>query len=286
MKRISWPKRRLGQHFLIDKNILNKIIQAANLTKDDSFVEIGAGLGALTGSLVEKAGFVYAFEKDRKIADILKKRFEGISNIYIEEKDFLEFDWDSLMFKNRIKIIGNLPYYIASPILFKLLKFKQFWEMAVVMIPEEVATKIVAKTGDKSFGLMSVVFSLLTSCSICYRIPASVFYPEPEIKSVVMKITPEKKSEIEKINQKVLWSILPGLFVQRRKNILNVLSKSFKIDKNTVLSILEKIQIEPSLRSHQLKLDQVIKIAEQIAKMRESEKFNLTALEKKDKIEI
>ncbi|MCM8821644.1 MAG: 16S rRNA (adenine(1518)-N(6)/adenine(1519)-N(6))-dimethyltransferase RsmA [Candidatus Omnitrophica bacterium] len=278
-----FPRKELGQNFLIDRNIRDKILSFAEITKDDICMEIGPGLGALTGSLVEKAGFVYAVEKDKKIADILKKRFAGISSIRIEEKDFLELDWDSLGFKNKIKIIGNLPYYIASPILFELLKFRQYWKMAVVMIPEDVATRIVAKSGEKNFGLLSVVFALLTSCSVCHRIPGSVFYPETEIKSVAMKILPESKIKIQVKNHKILWSFLPGLFIQRRKNILNVLNKSFRIDKKTALSILEKLQIEPTLRSHQLKLDEVVKIAEQMAKIKEIEKCNLTSSEKKVK---
>ncbi|MCM8815849.1 MAG: 16S rRNA (adenine(1518)-N(6)/adenine(1519)-N(6))-dimethyltransferase RsmA [Candidatus Omnitrophica bacterium] len=268
------PRKELGQNFLIDRNIRDKILSFAEIAKDDIFVEIGPGLGALTGSLVERASFVYAYEKDKKLASILKARLSGIQNVRIEEKDFLELEWNTLKFKNKIKIIGNLPYYIATPILFELLKFRQFWKMAVVMIPEDVAKRIVAKTGDKNFGFISAVFALLTSCSICYRIPCCVFYPEPEIKSVVMKIIPKAKTKIEIKDPKAVWSILPRLFVQRRKTILNVLSKSFRMDKKIILSILESLQINPVLRSHQLKLEEVVKIAEQIAKMKEIQNIN------------
>lgn len=278
------PRKQLGQNFLIDKNIRNKIISFAEITKEDIVVEIGSGLGALTGILAEKAGSVYAFEKDRKLASILKNKITDIPNIHIEEKDFL--DVDEIFFKSlktRVKVIGNLPYYIASPILFKLLKLKNYLKMAIVMVPEDVAIRIVSKTGDRNFGFMAVLFSLLSECSIIYRVSGSVFYPEPEIRSVIMKVVPKEKPEKE-VNQEIFWMIAEKIFTRRRKNILNVLSKSFNINKNLTLSILEQARIKPALRSHQLEIDDIVKLVHVILKAKNSENCKFDLLGEKDKI--
>ncbi|MCM8817060.1 MAG: 16S rRNA (adenine(1518)-N(6)/adenine(1519)-N(6))-dimethyltransferase RsmA [Candidatus Omnitrophica bacterium] len=274
------PNKQLGQNFLIDKNIREKIISFAEIEKQDIVVEIGCGLGALTGILAEKAEFVYAFEKDRKLASILRNKIEGLSNIKIEEKDFLEVEekyFSSL--KTRVKIIGNLPYYIASPILFKLLKLRKYIKLAVVMVPEDVATRIVAKTGDKNFGVMAALFSLFSHCFIVYRVSRTVFYPTPEITSVIMKIIPVEKFESE-LTQDIFWKTLEKLFIQKRKNILNVISKSFKIDKNTAQSILEQAKITPTLRSHQLEIDQIVRLVHLMSKAK-LKNFDLTFKGKK-----
>jgi len=263
------PKKQLGQNFLIDRNIRNKIISFADITQNDIVIEIGPGLGALTGTLAEQAKVVYGFEKDRKLVEILKNRVANISNIFIEEKDFLELDENFFRrFENKIKIIGNLPYYVASPILFNLLETRSYWKLAVVMIPEEVAVRIVAKPNDKNFGLMAVLFSLLTSCSICYKVSGSVFYPEPEINSVVIKILSREKPAINIQNPEAFWYILPKLYTQRRKTILNVVSNSFKLDKMAANSVLKKAGIRPDLRSHQIDIDRILVLVEQISKIK------------------
>lgn len=261
-----YPVKQLGQNFLIDRNIRDKIISFAEIKKDDIVIEIGPGLGALTGKLIEYSSGVYAFEKDRKLARILKDKFAGSPGVCIEEKDFLEIDENFFKsLKKKVKIIGNLPYYIASPILFKLLKLRKYYKMAIVMIPEDLAIRVVAKTGDRNFSFISVAFSLLTDSSIVYRVPGSVFFPEPEIKSVTMKILPRRGIDKE-INQEIFWTTAQKLFLQRRKNILNVLSKSFRIDKNTACSILNIAQIKPSLRIHQLEISEIVKLVQVILK--------------------
>ncbi|MGB9643159.1 MAG: 16S rRNA (adenine(1518)-N(6)/adenine(1519)-N(6))-dimethyltransferase RsmA [Candidatus Ratteibacteria bacterium] len=266
-----FPKKQLGQNFLIDRNIRDKIVSFANITKNDIVVEIGPGLGALTGTIAEKAKFVYGFEKDRKLVKILHNIVSNLSNVFIEEKDFLELDENFFRkFESKIKVIGNLPYYVASPILFKLLEIRNYWQLAVVMIPEEVAIRIISKPGDKNFGLMAVLFSLLTNCSICYKVSGSVFYPEPEINSVIMRILSREKPDIEIKNPETFWEILPKLYIQRRKTILNVVSNSFKLDKNSADTILKKAGIQPTLRSHQIELDKMLTLVERIAEVKNS----------------
>ncbi|HOK80429.1 MAG TPA: 16S rRNA (adenine(1518)-N(6)/adenine(1519)-N(6))-dimethyltransferase RsmA [bacterium] len=264
-----FPKKQLGQNFLIDRNIRDKIISFAGITKNDIVVEIGPGLGALTGTIAEKAKFVYGFEKDRKLVKILLNMVSNLPNVFIEEKDFLELDEGFFRkFENKIKIIGNLPYYVASPILFKFLEIRDYWQLAVVMIPEEVAIRIIAKPGDKNFGLMAVLFSLLTNCSICYKVRGSVFYPEPEINSVVMKILSREKPTIDIKNLEAFWKILPKLYMQRRKTILNVVSNSFKLDKKIAASVVQKAGIQPSLRSHQIEIDKMLTLVERISEIK------------------
>ncbi len=149
--------------------------------------------------------------------------------------------------------------------------------MAIVMVPEDVAIRIVAKPGDRNFGFMSMAFSLLSECSIVYRVSGSVFYPEPEVTSVVMKIIPVERIG-SKMDQELFWIISQKLFIQRRKNMLNVLSKSFEIDKNTALSILNQASIEPTLRSHQLEIDKIVKLIQLISKTVNLKGFELRNL--------
>jgi len=256
-------EKKLGQNFLIDRNVRDKILSFADITRKDIVVEIGPGLGALTGVIAEKCGTVYAVEKDRKIAEILKNRLKNCSHVHIINNDFLKLDeqfFSSL--KEKVKIIGNLPYSVASLILFKLIELKMFWNFALVMIPEDVALKIMAIPGDKNFNHMSVFFSVFTNCSICYRIPGSVFFPVPDVKSVVMKITPKEKLEYQIKDEKLFLETVPKIFVHRRKNILNVLSSSFRIDKKDILAIIQHLQIEPSMRSHQIEINKIIKLVE------------------------
>ncbi|HON04920.1 MAG TPA: 16S rRNA (adenine(1518)-N(6)/adenine(1519)-N(6))-dimethyltransferase RsmA [Candidatus Ratteibacteria bacterium] len=262
------PRKNLGQSFLIDKNIRNKILSFIEINKDDTIVEIGSGTGALTGILGEKAGIVYAFEKDEKLADILQKEVANYPEIKIIKKDFLDVDGSFFkQIKKRVKIVGNLPYYAVSPILFKLFDIRQYWNTALVMVPEEVATRIIAKTGDKNFGIMAFLFSLLTKCSICYKIKGSAFYPEPEITSVVMKISMLDKPSIEIKNQEDFWRTVPKLFVQKRKTVLNVLRNSFHMSRETAESILRDTGIKQELRTHQIEIPTLIKLIEAISQI-------------------
>ncbi len=259
------PRKELGQNFLIDRNVRNKILSYIEINKDDIVIEIGPGQGALTGVLGEKAAAVYAFEKDEKLAEILQQRISTLPEIKIIKKDFL--DIDEIFFrsiKKPVKIVGNLPYYAVSPILFKLLDIRHHWNTALVMMPEDVAARIVAKSGDKNFGLMAFLFSLLTRSSVCYRMRGSAFYPEPEITSVVMKISVLDKPAVEIRNQKDFWRTVPKLFIQKRKTILNVLRNSFHISRETASSILKKSGIRPEMRSHQIEISSLIELVENI----------------------
>ncbi|MCL5674254.1 MAG: 16S rRNA (adenine(1518)-N(6)/adenine(1519)-N(6))-dimethyltransferase RsmA [Candidatus Omnitrophica bacterium] len=259
------PNKILGQHFLIDKNVRDKIIGFAELTSTDTVIEIGPGFGELTESITEKAGRVYGFEKDRHIAGILKKRFAEKENVRIIIQDFLDVEASFFKdFEGNLKIIGNLPYYVASPILFKLLKLRNYWESALVSLPEEVSKRIIAAPGEKDFGLMAVLFSLYTDTKVCYKIGKKVFYPVPDVKSVFLCIKPLKKPSVPIPDEETFWKIIPSIFLYRRKTIQNVLAHVLKIKKQDIKIILEKSGIKPSLRSHQLNLEQLIKLSDVI----------------------
>ncbi len=259
------PNKILGQHFLIDKNTRDKIIKFAELTSADTVIEIGPGLGELTESIAEKAIKVYGFEKDPHIAALLKKRFSGKENVEIIIKDFLSVE-DSFFkgFPNNLKIIGNLPYYIASPILFKLLKLRRYWNLALVSVPEEVSKRIVANQGEKDFGLMAVLFSLYTQTRACYKLGKRVFYPIPAVNSIFLSIKSLKNPSIPIPDEEIFWKILPSIFLFKRKTIQNVLAQVLKIKKADTQILLENADIKPFLRSHQLTLKQMITLVEAI----------------------
>ncbi|MCL5409006.1 MAG: 16S rRNA (adenine(1518)-N(6)/adenine(1519)-N(6))-dimethyltransferase RsmA [Candidatus Omnitrophica bacterium] len=257
------PNKILGQHFLIDRNVRDKIIDFAQLNPDDIVIEIGSGLGEITEGIAKQVKKVYGFEKDPHIADILKKRLAEKENVEIIIKDFLDMEesfFKNIAVNNNIKIIGNLPYYIASPILFNLLKFRNYWNLALVSLPQEVSKKIIAVSGEKDFGFMAVLFSLYTQTRICYKLGKTIFYPMPKVTSVFLSIKPLKTPSVFIPDEKMFWEIIPTLFLYKRKTIQNVLGKTWKINKNDLKTILEKSDINPLLRSHQLNLDQMIKL--------------------------
>ena len=263
------PNKILGQNFLIDRNVRNKILTFADLEKEDTVVEIGPGLGSLTEGMAGKVKKIYAFEKDPKIAEIARTMFEEDPSIEIITKNFL--DVDEMMFKNtggKVKIIGNLPYCVASPILFKLLELKSYWKFALVSLPEEVARRVVAVPGEKDFGLLAVLFSIYARAETRYRLGKRVFYPIPEVNSVFIAIEPLEKPKIFIRNEDDFRKEVPFIFRYRRKSILNVLGYILKQEKDFIKTRLDEIRVNPDLRSHQLSLEQISGIADLITDCR------------------
>ncbi|MFA5645206.1 MAG: 16S rRNA (adenine(1518)-N(6)/adenine(1519)-N(6))-dimethyltransferase RsmA [Candidatus Ratteibacteria bacterium] len=265
------PNKGLGQNFLIDKNVRDKFLSFAKVSSNDTVLEIGPGLGALTEQLCKDAKQVIAFEKDAVIAELLKTRLSSFSNLEIITKDFLTTDPSFFSSRGPFTIIGNLPYYIASPIILHLLRLLPAWTRAIVSLPEEVGEKIIATHGDRDYGFLAVTIATFTQTRICYTISRHVFYPMPKIKSVLLEIVPRKSPAMEIRDTTLFWKIIPGIFENRRKTILNVLARSFKIEKEKVAETLKSLGIDFTLRSHQITLTDLEKIVKMVEELKKRE---------------
>ncbi|MFH1239414.1 MAG: 16S rRNA (adenine(1518)-N(6)/adenine(1519)-N(6))-dimethyltransferase RsmA, partial [bacterium] len=177
------PIKRWGQNFLKDKNIVTKIIEIAGLNKDDSVLEIGPGRGILTEVLAETAADVVAVEIDKKLAAALTERFAGCKNVKIIQADFLKIDLADLCLKQGTKVIANLPYYITTPIIMKLLRERRNITRLVVMVQKEVAQRIAAGSGNKNYGVLSLAVQFFSEVTLAGNISNKVFFPEPKVSS-------------------------------------------------------------------------------------------------------
>lgn len=251
-------KKYLGQHFLIDRNGRDKVLSFAELEGDDVVVEIGPGLGGMTDGFVDRVKDVYAFEIDPEFCGILRERFAPYDNFHLLEKDFLEVDdgwWDNL--PCRVKVIGNTPYYISSPIAFRVLRHHRKIKLALLTVQKEVGERFTAGPGSKDYGAISVLMSIYTDAKICYSLKRDVFFPKPEVNSVVVKIVPLEKPKIDVAFEKKFWEFLPLIFSFRRKKLSNVVNKVFKMEKAAFRKALEKEDISPDARVEDLVPEQI-----------------------------
>lgn len=219
-------RKRWGQNFLQDPNIISKILESSNARHEDVFVEIGAGSGALTFRLAEMVKKVYAIEIDPELIPGLKS--QAAANTEILHEDFLKTDLT--LFGDRIKFIGNLPYYITTPIIFKVLSVNN-WLSSLFMVQREVAERICSKPGNKIYGRLSVMLQAMAQVEKLFDIPPTVFYPKPDVHSTVIKLTPANRS----INDWDLFSkMVKQAFSQRRKKLRNTISEYLLGDSRTL----------------------------------------------------
>ncbi|MCM8818601.1 MAG: 16S rRNA (adenine(1518)-N(6)/adenine(1519)-N(6))-dimethyltransferase RsmA [Candidatus Omnitrophica bacterium] len=263
-------KKHLGQHFLIDKNARDKIISFGEFNKKDIVIEIGPGLGSLTEGIVRKVKEYYGFEIDNDFCRILEENFASFKNVHIIKRDFLQTDetfWNS--FKGKVKIIGNTPYYLSTPILFHILKFHNKIELALLTVQKEVGEKFVGKPKTKQYGPISVLLYIYSDTKICYYLNKNVFYPRPKVESVVVKILPLKKLRIEVNKEKNFLEFLPLIFSYRRKKLTNVIKRVFKIDKEKIEKSLEEIGIKGMKRVEELIPEEIYNLYKVITKLKE-----------------
>ncbi len=227
------PNKSFGQHFLSDKNILNKIADAAVITKDDIVLEVGTGIGTLTRPLASKAGFVVTVEVDKKLISPAKESLKGFKNIDIINDDIMKCNIPKIMdehpgFKHR-KVVANVPYYITTPLISLLIGSKAKFETIVITIQKEVAERIISKPGNKRYGSLTVFVNYYTRPEIVFDIPASAFVPPPEVDSAVIRLTVLDKPSVKVKDEKLFFRIVRAAFNQRRKMLKNALEAA-KID--------------------------------------------------------
>ncbi len=252
------PRKSLGQSFLIDKNIKQKIIDALALTKKDVVLEIGPGFGALTGDLCKKAKKVYAVEKDKRLCNFLKNRFYDCQNLIIINQDILKFDFKRYCLDSKLKAVGNLPYYITSPIITYLIHQKYFLTSIFITLQVEVAKRIIAKPNAKDYSRLTVFVSFSTKPQILFPIKKSAFFPQSGVDSCLIELDILSQPSVKVKNEKVFLETVKASFGNRRKAILNALLNSSLIDlsKDELLKILEQANIDPVRRGETFSLDE------------------------------
>jgi 16S rRNA (adenine1518-N6/adenine1519-N6)-dimethyltransferase len=261
-------KKRLGQNFLIDEAALKSIVSCAGISKKDTVVEIGPGIGNLSVLLAEKAGKFYAVEKDKRLENVLRKSLKPYSYSRIFIADFLKFDISEIFKEKKIKIIGNLPYYITTPILNKLIENRRYIDIILVTVQKEVAQRITASPGKKDYGRLSCLAQFYTQAEIAEIFPKSMFFPKPEVDSALVKFKILDKPSIAVKSEKIFFQTVKAIFGQRRKTLLNSLANSgWPLNKSDISRVLDTLGIDNGIRGEKLSLSEIGRIADSISEI-------------------
>jgi 16S rRNA (adenine1518-N6/adenine1519-N6)-dimethyltransferase len=213
------PRKRLGQSFLEDMNIIRRIVALADPAGDETVVEIGAGLGSMTEELAKRAGRVIALEVDQRLVGVLRERFTEQDRVEVLQMDVLKYDFSSACPGGRIKVVGNIPYHISSPILFRLLDFRRSISLMILMFQKELADRITAPPGTKDYGIPSVLVARYTRATCELMVPPTCFYPAPDVVSSVLRITVRQEPHLS--DEALFAKIVRAAFTQRRKTLWN-----------------------------------------------------------------
>lgn len=254
-------KKSLGQNFLIDQNILSKIVGAANLDSSQGALEIGPGIGALTEKLAEKAGKVVAIEIDQRLIPILGEVLETYPQVKVVHGDVLKLDLKALFEEefssvSQVSVVANLPYYVTTPILMKLLEQRLPLKNIVVMIQKEVAERMAAVPGGKEYGSLSIAVQYYSEPELVCTVPHTVFIPQPNVDSAVIRLSIRENPPVQVEDEAFFFLVVQAAFAQRRKTISNNLkSRFFKEGGREELErLLAEAGIEPSRRAETLSL--------------------------------
>jgi len=250
-------RRPLGQHFLFDKNILRKIVESSGVTKKDTVVEIGAGLGTLTCLLSEHAKRVIAIEVDKRLMGRLKERLSEKENVEIINADALKFPYDTI--KERFKIVSNIPYNIATPLIFRLLEFRRMIINMSLLLQKEIAHRIVASPSSKDYGILSISIQLYTRPKIVFFVSGKAFSPPPDVDSALVHFEVSSEPLFKIKDEELFMMIVRRAFSQRRKTILNSL-KGFE----NIKVALRKAKINPSTRPEMLSIEDFARLTDAV----------------------
>ncbi len=257
--------KRFGQNFLIDDNIVRKIVEAGEVTKDDLVLEIGSGIGTMTQILCESANEVVTVEIDKKLIPVLKETLSDYSNLSIVQGDILKTNIREILGndieKMPLKIIANLPYYVTTPIIMGLLESDLPIEGMTFMIQKEVGERLCGKPGTKAYGSLSIAAQFYADVIIDFNVPAHVFMPKPKVDSIVVSLKKLKKPPIELKDQNLFFKIVKASFLNRRKTLINGLSMNTNYSKDVILNVLEECDILPGIRGEMLSGAEFAKIA-------------------------
>ena len=261
--------KSLGQNFLINNEVVENIVNSSDISKEDMVIEIGPGLGTLTKYLLEKAGKVLCVELDTKMIKILQDRFSLYDNFELINEDILKVNLNEIIMENKkdgkiknVKIVANLPYYITTPIIMKLLEEKLDIKSITVMIQKEVADRLIETPGGKNTGAITHTVYYYCESEKIMEVPNSSFIPEPEVTSEVIKLNLRDKPAVDIENTKVMFIIIKSAFMQRRKTLLNALTNTkVFINKEEGIQILKELNLDENVRAEKLSIQDFANIA-------------------------
>ena len=265
------PNKKLGQNFLVDDKVLEEIVALYDLKKDEVVVEIGAGLGALTTRLAPRVRKVLAIEIDKALVGLLKDEIVKDKNVEVITQDVLLFDFPEVakLYGGKLKVLGNIPYSISAPLLFKLLEYKNSLSMAILMFQNEVADRIVANPGTKDYGVLSVFSQISAAVSKELLIPRYSFYPQPKVDSAVVRFVFSDSFIIGIKDERIFKSVVRASFAQRRKTLKNTLKNTLNLDIpfSDVLNAVKACGIDPERRGETLSLKEFKDLANCLAEL-------------------
>ncbi|WP_044895804.1 16S rRNA (adenine(1518)-N(6)/adenine(1519)-N(6))-dimethyltransferase RsmA [Bacillus alveayuensis] len=265
-------KKSLGQNFLIDTNILRRIVDFAELSAETGVIEIGPGIGALTEQLARRVKKVVAFEIDQRLLPILSETLSPYSNVRIIHQDVLKADVRKVIDEEfagmkDIMVVANLPYYVTTPIVMKLLTERLPLRGIVVMLQKEVADRISARPGTKDYGSLSIAVQYYTKAETVMTVPRTVFVPQPNVDSAVIRLTKLPQPAVVVENEAFFFEVVRASFGQRRKTILNNLTSNLtngKIFKETIEKVLHEVNIDPRRRGETLTLAEFAALSDRL----------------------
>lgn len=255
--------KALGQNFLVDPSVVHDIIRGSGITKADHVIEIGPGVGSLTRALLEAAGKVTAVEIDKDLIPILKDELSGYDNFELIEGDVLKTDLRAVAGDHRVKVVANLPYYVTTPILLRLLEDDFPWESITIMIQKEVALRLNAGPGTKDYGSLSVLVAYYAETEMVRLVRPESFIPKPKVDSVVIRLDRRMTPRVEPRDEELFFKVVRQSFAMRRKTLHNTL-KPLGIDPALMAQAFQAAGIDPGRRGETLTIEEFAELSDQI----------------------
>ena len=261
-------QKKYGQNFLIDEHVLNKIIAAAELSKDDYVIEIGPGIGTMTERMAPECRHVTAIEIDKELIPILSETLSGFDNVDIINEDVLKVDLNKLIAERNdnkpVKVVANLPYYITTPIIMSLLENKIPIDTITVMVQKEVADRMMVGPGTKDYGALSLAVQYYAKPYIVANVPMNCFIPRPNVASAVIRLTCHKEPPVTVKDEKLMFNLIRASFNQRRKTLINGISNfsGLSFTKDHVAMSLNSICLSENIRGEALDLEKFAKLSD------------------------
>ena len=260
-------QKKYGQNFLIDANILHKIVEAAQITREDCVLEIGPGIGTMTQYLAERAKMVIAVEIDKNLMPVLQETLSPYDNVKVIHDDILKVDINRIVQEENagkpIKVVANLPYYITTPIIMALFENHIALRSITIMVQKEVADRMQALPGTKDYGALSLAVRYYAEPEIIMKVPASCFMPRPNVDSAVIRLTRYEKPLVEAVDENWLFAVIRASFNQRRKTLINGLSNAgnLGISKEKIAEAIAQMGLSPTVRGETLTLEQFTELS-------------------------
>ncbi len=266
-------KKQLGQNFLIEPRVLEQIVQAAEVTPNDGVFEIGPGAGVVTQLLAQSAGKVVAVEKDQSLRPVLQESLSGFDNVELVFDDVLKLDlvdvWKGFEACAQVSVVGNLPYYVTTPIVFHIFSFGLRVSNVVLMVQKEVADRLAANPGGKDYGALSVAVQYRAVVEKVAKVSPGAFYPSPAVDSTVVRLRIRKSPAVSVVDEAVFFRVVRAAFATRRKTLLNSLSGGLGVSKDESRTLLEQAGIDSRRRGETLSLEEFATLANVAARSRE-----------------